>query len=98
MWEECKTRVYACGCVFFGQATDLKRDLDERARDEACEDDAAEGVVQEGFEVALPWCYIMSIERLYWYSYDAYFQRLQKVVRSLQVSPLQAVRRGAGPR
>jgi hypothetical protein len=47
--------IYAAGFVFFGKRTDLERELDEGAGDEAREDYGTQRVVHEGFEVALSW-------------------------------------------
>lgn len=56
MWEEREAGIYTRRCVFFGQTANLEGYLDEGARDEACKNYAAQGAVQESFEVALPWC------------------------------------------
>lgn len=45
-------RVYARRAVFFGQRADLQCDLHQSARDAPSEDYGAEGVVEDGFEVA----------------------------------------------
>jgi hypothetical protein len=53
-------RVDACGLVFFGKTPDLECDLHEGAWYLAGEDDAAQRVVDEGFEVALSWACMLS--------------------------------------
>jgi hypothetical protein len=45
--------VDARGAVFLGEGTDLQRYLHEGARDQARENDAAEGAIDEALEVAL---------------------------------------------
>jgi hypothetical protein len=41
VWEEGEACVHTRGRIFFGQSANLKGDLDEGARDEACENYAA---------------------------------------------------------
>jgi len=48
-------RINASACFFLGQTPYLQCDLYEGSRYASCEDDAAEGVVEQGFEVSLFW-------------------------------------------